>query len=602
MTDSEQPNSLILLCRKLRELYSERRWAVIGSLWLIMLAFGYCGAHEHLVDAGKQPSIWEPFYRALQLFMLDDSMIIQEGTHVPWSLELARFFSPIVAAFTGFMALMAIFREELTGWRLGRRRGHVIICGLGGLGLRLAECYLDRGEDVVVIEKDKENDYLELCREKGALVVVGDAAYPRILAKARLDRARIVIAVSGDDGTNAEIAVRCWEHASAGERAPLECHAHIVDPELCQLLEERETMRASRDWFVLNFFSIHRTAARVILDDHPPFAWEGKRRPHVLVVGLGSMGRSLAARVGRIAWDRHRGAGQQLRMTVVDYRAEAKIKTLLLRHPRLEECCELTPLSIDVMDPEFQSAKFLFHEEMKKELDISSAYICLGRDSVALVAALTLARKLRGSDVPIVVRMWHKRGLTRLLQTEQGGTESGYENLHAFALLNRTCNPETLLALPLEVMARVAHERYVRQQLALGETSATNPSLVPWEELPDALKQSNIDQADSVGALLRSIGCDITPAGDWAVEPFEFTPEQLEQLAELEHERWCREREEAGWRHAPGPKNIEEKTSPDLVPWAELGEEAREKDHGAVRALPDLLAEAGYQICRTQGG
>lgn len=601
MTDTEQPNPLIHACHKLRELYSEKRWAVIGALWVIMLAFGYYGAHQHLAEAGMQPSFWEPLYRALQLFMLDDSMIIQPGTSVSWSLELARFCSPIVAALTGFVALMAIFREELTGWRLGRKRGHVIICGLGGLGLRLAECYLDRGEDVVVIEKDQENDYLELCREKGALVVVGDAAYPRILAKARLDRARIVIAVSGDDGTNAEIAVRCWEHASAGERTPLECHAHIVDPELCQLLEERETMRASRDWFVLNFFSIHRTAARVILDDHPPFAWEGKRRPHVLVVGLGSMGRNLAARVGRIGWDRHRGAGQQLRMTVIDYRAETKIETLRLRHPRLEECCELTPLSIDVKDPEFQAARFLFHKERKNELDISSAYICLGQDSVALVAALTLARKLRGSDVPIVVRMWHKGGLTRLLRTEQGGTESGYENLHAFALLNRACIPETLLALPLEVMARVAHERYVRQQLALGETSASNPSLVPWEELPDSLKQSNLDQADSIGDRLHSIDCDITPAGDWALEPFEFTPEELEQLAEEEHERWYEERKEAGWTYAPGPKNIEAKTSPDLVPWARLSEEAREKDRGAMRALPDLLAEAGYQIYRTQG-
>jgi hypothetical protein len=46
-------------------------------------------------------------------------------------------------------------------------------------------------------------------------------------------------------------------------------------------------------------------------------------------------------------------------------------------------------------------------------------------------------------------------------------------------------------------------------------------------------------------------------------------------------------------------RDNERKTSPYLVPWAELPEDVKEhQNRSAVRAIPELLADAGYEIVR----
>lgn len=48
-------------------------------------------------------------------------------------------------------------------------------------------------------------------------------------------------------------------------------------------------------------------------------------------------------------------------------------------------------------------------------------------------------------------------------------------------------------------------------------------------------------------------------------------------------------------------KNDEEKTHPDLQPWEKLTDEEQEKDRGPMRRMPRILAEAEFQIVRTDG-
>ncbi|GAA4060062.1 hypothetical protein GCM10022214_10900 [Actinomadura miaoliensis] len=58
-----------------------------------------------------------------------------------------------------------------------------------------------------------------------------------------------------------------------------------------------------------------------------------------------------------------------------------------------------------------------------------------------------------------------------------------------------------------------------------------------------------------------------------------------------------REREGDGWRFGR-LRDDERKLQPDMVDWQHLSEHARDKGRDAVRALPQILADAGYQIVR----
>jgi hypothetical protein len=67
-------------------------------------------------------------------------------------------------------------------------------------------------------------------------------------------------------------------------------------------------------------------------------------------------------------------------------------------------------------------------------------------------------------------------------------------------------------------------------------------------------------------------------------------------MAEMEHEMWCEDKIKDGWRFAPGPKNLKEKTNPDLVPWDMLSADEREKNYQFVRSIPTTIERVGYKI------
>jgi hypothetical protein len=63
----------------------------------------------------------------------------------------------------------------------------------------------------------------------------------------------------------------------------------------------------------------------------------------------------------------------------------------------------------------------------------------------------------------------------------------------------------------------------------------------------------------------------------------------------MEHDRWMAERHAQGYTY--GPDRVG-KQHPDLVDWQYLSESAGEKDRDAVRELPAILRQAGFQILR----
>ena len=228
--------------------------------------------------------------------------------------------------------------------------------------------------------------------------------------------------------------------------------------------------------------------------------------------------------------------------------------------------------------------------------DVNIIYVCLDGDSFALSNALALHRRIRAHNVRVVVRMHNDAGLATLLREEDGIGDS-YSNIHAFALLDRTCTPQLLFSGTFETLARAFHDDYVRNESAKGLTPLENPSMVPWEELPENLRDSNREAAANIRTKLDAIGCDITVTSDWDVKPFEFSSEELELMARMEHERWVEEKLREGWRHGPS-RDDAKKAHPSLVPWSELSEEEKDKDRNPVRALPGFLAKARFQIYR----
>lgn len=555
-----------------------------------MLVLGTVGFLVWAEEAGEEMSVLDAFYLSVQLFVLQSGAV---APPVPLSLEIARFLAPIVAGYTAISASALLFREQVAAIRARRLDGHVVVCGLGRKGALLTASLRRTGRRVAVIERDAENDLISGARASGALVFTGDARDPEILRRARTQLATHVVAVCGDDGVNAEIAVRARGLASADGDA-LTCIVHIVDPQLCTLLRMQEMGRGHETPFRVEFFNVFEAGAREVLLRHPPF--RDGRPPRMLVVGLGRMGESLIVDAARTWRTRVGDEAERASVVVIDRVARAKVEALELRMPRLAAVVALEALEMEIGSPAFERAEFLFGEDGRPK--VSSLYVCVDDDSLALSAALALHRHLQGQGVPVVVRMVHDAGLARLLGGDR--LSEGFSSLHAFGLLDRTCGADLLLSGQTETLARAMHEEYRRSRTGEAADPARNPAMVPWEDLPETLRESNRDQAGHIGDKLTALGYVLAPLDGWEDEPFAFPPDEVEVLGEMEHERWVNERLRQGWRFAPGDKDVERKTSPYIVPWDELPEPVKEDDRIFVRRLPAFLAEVGYRIVRVR--
>jgi Trk K+ transport system NAD-binding subunit len=80
----------------------------------------------------------------------------------------------------------------------------VIIAGGGRVGRTLAERLTDRGENVVIVDDDPPT--VERLRDDGYTAHEGDATESELLREVGIDRARIVVAATGDDEDNLLIA------------------------------------------------------------------------------------------------------------------------------------------------------------------------------------------------------------------------------------------------------------------------------------------------------------------------------------------------------------------------------------------------------------
>lgn len=95
----------------------------------------------------------------------------------------------------------------IVGRRAVPRRGHVVVVGLGQVGLRLCILLRDLGVPVVAVERRADAPCLPLARHYGIPVVIGSGGDRLLLQRLRLGRARALAAVTSDDLENVAVAV-----------------------------------------------------------------------------------------------------------------------------------------------------------------------------------------------------------------------------------------------------------------------------------------------------------------------------------------------------------------------------------------------------------
>jgi hypothetical protein len=626
-----------------------------GSIWILFLlialtlVFGYLG-HQQLERETRKPRTvdkagaetpalehtaaddgWSSIYYSAQL-------LVGHGHHLEsrvngW-LQIARYTGILFLFWAGIIAflvlchdkwmllwlemhtLIASCRDRVNAfWQDYVRpvqllkprwfwRRHVVICGLGDLGLRLAldarNRKLSQRRFVVAIEKAAESAAIAQARKSGVYVIEGDACDPAILRKSRIAYADFVVAACPKDATNIAIAATIGQvmPPSLRRSEPLVCRLLLSDEQLHASLSSRQFFRSS---YRVDFATCDRcqVSARLCLHEHKldfeTISQQQDLQVRLVVVGFGQMGRNLAnyaARIGHFANEVTKN--RRLQITVVDESPEGAL-AFESSATLLKQVSDVDFKKPDSATTQSDFVEYLnaLNTNLGTQSGLITYAICLEQDGTAddqgnFAIATTLDGITKGG-VQILIYQSSRRGLAALFASGSRGPGIG-PRLHAFGMSEEIFTWDLLLRDTQDQLARVLHEQYLE---------AHPGAYPPWEWLDDHLKNSNREAADHIYVKLRALGLHtrrLDETRDRNDQITEFTEGQRDLLAKMEHLRWCAEKTLSGWRR--GPKNAVEKTHPDLDVWANLNEATRKNDFDQVDAIPAALARIGEAIYR----
>jgi hypothetical protein len=574
------PGRLAHRTREIWRLRFRSRWQELRPIAVIAVAItvvtlGAIGYSELYPEF----TVVDAFYNSVQLLGFGGAAT----TPIPWELEVARILGPALTGYAAARGVMALAREQVTllMFRLFLR-DHVVVAGLSDTGFALTVRLYEAGARLVVIENDATRPAVKGCRERGIAVLIGDATDSRLLEKARVGQARLLVAAAGEDGVNANVAAKAASLVQGRTRGSLTALIRVDDPTLHAALEG---WILHGDWgsaFRLETFNVKSTAARILAEQHPPFP--AGRPARSVIMGDGHLVEAIAINAVREWLARE----SEERATIVIAGPSATV----LR-AELTEQVDLEAMNLDVqaLDLSIGRAPAVMPEHI---LDAGSIYTAFEDEASNLALAISLRAAMGASSTPIVAIVREEdSGVSAVL-----GSDRSDASIVPFGILTRTLTPDLVFSGRTELLARAMHEGYRRARQTVGESEDQNESLAPWDRLPESLKESNRAFAAGIGAKLKRAGFIAAPAiapthngADW------LSAELLEDFAEAEHERWARDLERQGWRHG-AVKDSEAKTHPSLVPYAELSEEEREKDRDAVREVPAILGAAGFELRR----
>jgi voltage-gated potassium channel Kch len=577
-------------------------------IWFVtVLFFGYVGFKKRNPESTTSDRV----FFSLQLFALHgDHLPPHMSMNTDESLEIARFLAPagelvvLVLGLAGIlMAFLEIFSDE---WRLNAlwfpwNRGHIVICGLGDVGLRLALQGRERQprKYIVAIEKSCPPAVSQLMRDQRVIVLDGDAVDEEQLKTARVKSAEFVVATCPDDETNVAIAAAVGNILASPEEQrgrPLVCRTLIGNPITRQLLSSQNLFPGVSSRYHVNFSDLDRyaVAARQALRLHPldfaPIREQDDTVVRLVVIGFGITGESLAlhaAQIGHFANE----VGQPKRrlcLTIVDSTGTT-VTEVEARYTNLRRA-----IDVDLSDSTARSDFLPWLVDMSLPVGSSNALVTYAfcweddrADERNFRFGVELAQRLKGRAAQVLIHQNTRKGFAALL-SEERRVAALAGRTHAFGMVEDVFDWDVLLHESEDALARALHEDYLGR----------HPGHAGWDELCEEFRDSNRQAADHIPIKLRALGYHEEPLRKDKVRIARFEEKyEVPLLSKMEHARWCAERYLAGWSHGDKTDPIN-KINRCLIEWEDLDPEEQKKDPEQINAIPDALYKIGYGIYR----
>jgi voltage-gated potassium channel len=224
--------------RDARVLLGESHSALI--LFVALVGGGALLFYAFYLDpvTGEHIGFSEALYGVFTLIFFQDSLAFPDQ----WYLQPLYFIIPILGLLVvadgviRFGVALTNKQERGQKWQIAMAstyREHVIICGVGKVGYRVALELLKYGHEVVAIEANADGRFVEKVKALGIPVIIADARRSENLLKAGVHNADAVIPCTDNELANLDIALDARE-LNPGVKVVM----RMFDPELAQRVEK----------------------------------------------------------------------------------------------------------------------------------------------------------------------------------------------------------------------------------------------------------------------------------------------------------------------------------------------------------------------------
>jgi Trk K+ transport system NAD-binding subunit len=165
-------------------------------------------------------------------------------------------------------------------------KDHIVVCGLGHVGVRVVEALKELGAPVVAIEKTQADSFGTVIESLGVPVHYGDARRDELLVRAGIRRAKAVVCATDDDLTNLEIAIdarrenpkirvvmRMFDKRVAGK---IGSALHLDETFSTSALAGPLVALQATEAGVRGVYRLEDGSLRVNLETLPPEGWRGR--------------------------------------------------------------------------------------------------------------------------------------------------------------------------------------------------------------------------------------------------------------------------------------------------------------------------------------
>jgi voltage-gated potassium channel len=182
---------------------------LLGGALIFHVLYTFPGTDQH-------PTLAEGLHANFGLIFFDTILPFPEQ----WYLQTLFFLIPVlglVAVVDGVLRFgSALANKQARGqkWQVAMAstyKDHVIICGAGKIGYRVAQELLKLGRDIVAIEHNPQGRFVEKVQEMGIPLILANARRSENLIKAGVQEADAIIPCTDDELTNLDIALDARE-------------------------------------------------------------------------------------------------------------------------------------------------------------------------------------------------------------------------------------------------------------------------------------------------------------------------------------------------------------------------------------------------------